>query len=130
MISPRFVCNGKQRLQVVKTEGRAIAPRARLILEWTREGRCEERSLLADILPDRGMLPQRSVWVGFLLLVAILFPPLFEMKLALSRKEESQCTFQGGNRGKGRRRRAEEEEAAGVTVKLRVVRLGGDSRSA
>jgi hypothetical protein len=41
------------------------------------------------------ILPQRSVLVG--LLVAILFPPLFEMKLALSREEESQCTFQGGN---------------------------------
>jgi hypothetical protein len=40
-------------------------------------------------------------------LVAILFPPLFEMKLALSREEESQCTFQGGNLRQGRRRHAE-----------------------
>jgi hypothetical protein len=33
--------------------------------------------------------PRRSVVVG-LLLVAILFPPSFEMKLALSQEEESQ----------------------------------------
>ena len=38
-------------------------------------------------------IPRRSVVAG-LLLVAILFPPLFEIKLALSREEESQCTFQ------------------------------------
>jgi hypothetical protein len=43
-----------------------------------------------------------------LLLVAILFPPLFEMKLALSREEESQCTFQGGNVRNGCRRRTGE----------------------
>ena len=30
-------------------------------------------------------------------LLAILFPPVFKMKLALSREEESQCTFRGGN---------------------------------
>ena len=33
----------------------AIAPCAGLILERPSEGRCEERSLLADILPDRGL---------------------------------------------------------------------------
>ena len=43
------------------------------------------------------MLPQRSVREGFLLLIAILFPPLFEMKLALSGEEESQGTFQREN---------------------------------
>ena len=48
------------------------------------------------------------------------------MKLALTREEESQCTFQGGNEGSGRCRRAGEDLAAGVTVKLaRVVRLAG-----
>jgi len=53
------------------------------------------------------------------------------MKLALSREEESQCTFQGGNLGKGRCRCAEEDEAARVSVKLaRAVRLAGVSRSA
>jgi hypothetical protein len=43
-------------------------------------------------------IPRRSVVKGLLLFVAILFPPFFEMKLALSRTEESQSTFQGGNR--------------------------------
>ena len=53
------------------------------------------------------------------------------MKLALTREEESQCTFQGGNEGSGRCRRAGEDLAAGVTVKLaQVVRLAGASRSA
>ena len=49
------MCNGEQSLKVIETEGSAVAPCARLILEWPREGRCEERSLLADILPDRGL---------------------------------------------------------------------------
>jgi hypothetical protein len=53
------------------------------------------------------------------------------MKVALSQEEESQCTFHRGNRGRGRRRRAEEDQAAGVTVKLaRAVRLAGVSRLA
>ena len=70
----------------------------RTVLEWPRKGRCEERSFLTDILPDRGLDVAASQRVsGFFLLVAILFPPLFEMKLALSQEEESQCTFQGGN---------------------------------
>jgi hypothetical protein len=76
-------------LKVIETVRSAVAPSAGLILDWPGEGRCEKRR------------------VGFLLLVAILFPPLFEMKLALSREEESQCTFQGGNLREGRRRHAE-----------------------
>ena len=44
-----------ERLQVVETERGAVAPCTGLILEWAGEGRCEERSLLADILPDRGL---------------------------------------------------------------------------
>jgi hypothetical protein len=42
------------------------------------------------------MLLHRSVFAGCLL-VAILFPPFVEMKVALSMEEESQRTFQGGN---------------------------------
>lgn len=44
-----------ERLEIVETEGRAIAPFAGLILERPGEGRYEERSFLADILPDRGL---------------------------------------------------------------------------
>ena len=40
-------------LKVIQTERGPIALRPGLILEWTREGRCEERTFLADILPDR-----------------------------------------------------------------------------
>ena len=46
-------CDIHERLQVAKTERGAIAPGTGLILEWPREGRGEERALLADILPDR-----------------------------------------------------------------------------
>jgi len=62
-----------------------------------------------------------------LLLVAILFPPLFEMKLALSQEEESQCTFQW--------RKPEAKGIAGVPKRMKQqkcqvlsgtrVRLGG-----
>ena len=41
-------------LKVIETEGGPIAPFPGLILERLREGRCEERTLSADILPDRG----------------------------------------------------------------------------
>ncbi len=44
--------NGDKRLKVIETERGPIAPLPRLILERPREGRCEERTLLADILPD------------------------------------------------------------------------------
>ena len=46
------------------------------------------------------MLPHRSVLAGCLdccFLIAILFPPWFEMKVALTHEAESQRTFQGGN---------------------------------
>ncbi len=60
-----------------------------------------------------------------------LFHPLLEMKLALSRSEESQCTFQGGKQSaECRRRRAEEEKAAEVTVNCAIGALAGVSRSA
>ncbi len=53
------------------------------------------------------------------------------MKLALSQEEESQCTFQGGNKGKGRRRHAERIEHREWQPSLaRAMRLEGVSRSA
>ena len=45
--------NSEKGLKVIETERGPIAPRAGLILEWAGEGRCEERTFLADILPDR-----------------------------------------------------------------------------
>jgi len=45
--------HGEQCLKVIETERGPIAPRARLILERPGEGRCEERTVLAAILPDR-----------------------------------------------------------------------------
>ena len=42
-------------LEVVETERGAVAPGIGLIPEWAREGRCEELSLLADVLLDRGL---------------------------------------------------------------------------
>ena len=47
--------DGHEHLQIVVSERGAVAPRTRLIFEWPGEGRCEERSLLAAILPDRGL---------------------------------------------------------------------------
>ncbi len=43
------------RLEVIESEGATVAPGPELILEWPRESRCEERALLTDILPDRGL---------------------------------------------------------------------------
>jgi hypothetical protein len=59
-------------------------------------------------------IPRRSVVAG-LFLVAIWFPPLFEMKLALLREEESQCTFQKetGSKAVAERR---EDQASEVTA--------------
>ena len=42
-------------LQVVETERGAVVPGTGLILERARKGRREERSLLTDVLPDRGL---------------------------------------------------------------------------
>jgi len=42
-----------QGLEIVKTERGAVVPGTSLILERARKGRCEERALLADVLPDR-----------------------------------------------------------------------------
>jgi hypothetical protein len=42
-----------ERLQVVETERGAVAPGTGLILEWSGEGRCEERALLATCRAHR-----------------------------------------------------------------------------
>jgi hypothetical protein len=47
-------CDGDKRLKVIETERGLIAPRPGLILEWAGEGRREDRTLLADVLPNRG----------------------------------------------------------------------------
>jgi len=51
----RFMSDSDQSLKVIETKGSAVAPCARLILEWPGEGRREERSFLADILPNCGL---------------------------------------------------------------------------
>ena len=50
-------------------------PRTGLIFEWAGEGRCEERTLLTDILPDRRFNVAASQRVRGFMLVAIWFPP-------------------------------------------------------
>ena len=95
------------------------------------EGRSEEGTLVAGVLPDRGFDVAASQRVRRLFVGSHLVSSFVEMKLALSREEESQGTFHGGNLRQSRSRRGGEKQAAGVTVKLaRVVRLAGDSRSA
>jgi hypothetical protein len=120
-----------QSLKVVETEGCPIAPRAGLVLERAGEGRREERSLLAAVLPDRRFDVAASQRVSWFFVVGSHLVSFFvEMKLALSQDEESQRTVHGGTRGRGRRWRAGEDQAAGVTVELaRAVRLAGVSRS-
>ena len=52
-------------LNVIEAEGGPIAPRSGLILERPTEGRCEERTILAAILPDRRLdvaASQRVRW--------------------------------------------------------------------
>ena len=57
--------DGDQIFEVIETERSPITPHAGLILEWAGEGRREERTLLAAILPDRGpdvAATQRDLW--------------------------------------------------------------------
>ena len=61
----RLADAGEKGLKVIETERSPITPRAGLILEWAGEGRREERTLLAAILPDRGSdvaATQRDLW--------------------------------------------------------------------
>ena len=48
----RITRNGDKSLKVIQTERGPIASHFGLILERAGEGRGEERTLLADILPD------------------------------------------------------------------------------
>ena len=84
-------------LKVIETERGSIAPFPRLILEWAGEGCCEERTLLADILPDRRFDAAASQRVRGFVVGSHLVSSFIEMKLALSQEEESQCTFHRGN---------------------------------
>ena len=45
--------DGDKGFAVIETERSPVAPGPGLIFERPSEGRCEERTLLADILPDR-----------------------------------------------------------------------------
>jgi len=89
--------DGDKRLKVIETERGSIAPRPGLILERTREGRGEERTLLADILPDRRFDVAASQRVRGFVVGSHFVSSFVEMKLALSQEEESQCTFHRGN---------------------------------
>ena len=52
---PGFKRDIHESLKVIETVRSAVAPSAGLVLEWPGEGRCEERSLLAFILPNRSL---------------------------------------------------------------------------
>ena len=92
-----FTHNGEQGLEIIETERGPIAPFTGLIFERPREGRCEERTLLAAILLDRRFDVAASQHVRGLFVGSHLVSSLLKCALALSQEEESQCTFQGGN---------------------------------
>ena len=123
-----------ERLQVAETERGAVAPGAGLILERPGEGRCEERPLLADVLPDRGLdvaTSQRGRRSFGLLVGRHLVSSLCEMKVILSREEERHRTVHRGNRRqrpKPADRRGPRSESDGSQA--RTMRLAGESRSA
>jgi len=56
--------NGEQRLKVIEAERGAVAPFPGLILEWPGEGRREERTLVAGVLPNRRFDVAASQRVG------------------------------------------------------------------
>jgi len=92
--------HGDKGLKVIETKRGPVAPRYGLIFERPRKCRCEERTLLADILPDRrfDVAATQSV-CGFN--VGSHLVSFVEMKLALSQEEESQRTVHGGNLRQG-----------------------------
>ena len=83
--------------EVIETERSPVAPGPGLIFERPSEGRCEERTLLADILPDRRSDVAASQRVRGFIVGSHLVSSFVEMKLALSQEEESQRTVHGGN---------------------------------
>jgi hypothetical protein len=97
------------------------------------EGRCEERALLAEILPDRRLdvpTSQRGRWSFGLLLGRHLVSSLGEIKVTLSGEEERHRTVHRGNR----RQRPEPADRRGPRsgsdrLLARAMRLAGVSRS-
>lgn len=92
--------NVHERFEVIKTERGAVAPGAGLILERARKGRREERTILAGILPDRGLdvaTSQRGGWSFGSVVGRHLVSSLCEMKVTLSREEERHRTGHRGN---------------------------------
>ena len=84
----------EKRLKVIETEGGSIAPLPGLILERPREGRGEERTFPAGILPDRRLDAAASQRSRGFVVRSHLVSSFVEMKLALSQEDESQRTFQ------------------------------------
>jgi hypothetical protein len=82
--------DGHHGFEVIETERSAIAPFTGLVLELAREGRREERTFLADILPDGRFDVAASQRGRGFVVGSHLFSSFVEMKLALSREEESQ----------------------------------------
>jgi hypothetical protein len=68
-----------------------------LIFERAGKGRREERTFLADILPDGRFDVAASQRVRGFVVGSHLVSSFVEMKLALSQEEESQRTVHGGN---------------------------------
>ena len=87
--------------EVIETERSPVAPGPGLIFERPSEGRCEERTLLAAILPDRRFDVSASQRVRGFVVGSHLVSSFVEMKLALSQEEESQRTVHGGNLRQG-----------------------------
>ena len=87
---------GDKGFEVIETERCPIAPRSGLILERAREGRCEERTLLADILSNRRFDAAASQRVRGFVVGSHLVSSFVEMKWALAQEEESQRTVHGG----------------------------------
>jgi hypothetical protein len=93
--------NADKGLKVIETERGPIAPLPGLILERPREGRCEERTLLADILPDGRFDVAASQRIRGFVVGSLLVSSFVEMKSALSQEEESQRTVHRGNLRQG-----------------------------
>ena len=102
-----------------------------LVLEQAGESRREERAFLADVLPDRGLDVPAPKCVGWVLVGSHPVSSFVEMKVALSREEESHCTFQGGNTSERPMPACRRGPSSGSDSLLaRTVRLVGASRPA
>ena len=91
--------------EVIETERSPVAPLPGLILEWAGEGRREERTFLADILPNRRFDAASSQRVRRFVIGSHLSSSFVEMRLALAQEEESQCDVeQSAHEARDRRR--------------------------